>query len=205
MNWAHDLQQAWHRHQGKQRAAAAREHERHEAARALYERCAGRISEMDLPIPFTAERFCAREGRRLRTPITLHAVPMPPEMSGCIMRQSRTLHIFYDEAADSLSRDLIILHEISHAICGHPIPEIAGDALTTGIISHLPAATVRGVLDHGLQRGGYSCKEEREVELQARLILLAAEGLRTNAPLEDAKATLGFRRLHDFYHRRGRR
>ncbi len=46
MNWAHDLQQAWHRHQGKQRAAAAREHERHEAAWALYERCAGRPARL---------------------------------------------------------------------------------------------------------------------------------------------------------------
>ncbi len=204
MKWAHDLRQAWNPHQGKRRAAA-REHERHEAARALYERCADRVSEMDLPIPFTAEGFCARHSRRLRAPIMLHSVPMPPEMSGCIMRQGRTLHIFYDETADSLGRDLIILHELSHAICGHPIPEIAGDTLATGVISYLPATTVRGVLDHGLRRGGYTSAEEREAELQARLILLTAEGLRTNAPLEDAEATLGFRRLHDFYRGRGRR
>ncbi len=139
-------------------------------------------------------------------PIVLHGMAMPAEMSGCIVRRGGTLHVFYDEAADGLDRDLIILHEVSHPICGQPIPQVADDALTTGIIRHLPPETVRAVLHQGLGRGAYASDKEREVELQARLILLAAQGLRTGVPLENPEAMSRYRRLQDYYRgRKGRR
>ena len=75
--------------------------------------------------------------------------------------------IFYEQDTSPLHQEHIILHEVSHLLCGHaPVPVSEHETLQL-LFPDFNLETVKSVLP----RAGYSTEEEREAEILASLML----------------------------------
>lgn len=135
------------------------------------------MRELDLPTPFDTESFCAVLSERRGRPIVLHPAASGAGPYGLWAAGPSTDVIFYEEATSPLHQEHIILHEVSHLLCGHePAPVTEADVADL-LFPHLQRETIQRVL----QRGGYSTDEEREAEIMASLIVerVSSEGVRS--------------------------
>lgn len=149
--------------------------------RAVRRRCIARLRTLPLPVPFDLRVFCAalaaERGRLLLLepfPIgaTLRRSPRPspgPESAttGVWYAGAATDYIFYEHETSPLHQEHIILHELSHLLCGHPPRVEAATGLQATMLPHVRLDLIEGAL----QRGAYSTAEEREAEMLASLIL----------------------------------
>src|SRR5436190_15843337 len=85
----------------------------------LRTRCEARLDELQLPAPFDVEQFCRSTGERRSRPILLHPMDSPAGPCGTWLAGPTSDHIFYDHHTSPLHQEHIILHEISHLLCGH--------------------------------------------------------------------------------------
>jgi len=76
-------------------------------------------------------------------------------------------YIFYEEGTSPLHREHIILHELSHLLCGHDAAPVLEVEFTQVLFPHLRPDLVQTVL----RRAAYSSEQEQEAELLASLIL----------------------------------
>lgn len=75
-------------------------------------------------------------------------------------------YVFYDPGTSRLHAEHIVLHELSHMLCGHPTgPDVGGDALSR-LVPDLDPGTIATMLG----RVGYTSAQEREAEMLASLI-----------------------------------
>ena len=155
----------------------------------LRERCEARLRELPLPSPFDLQAFCRTLGGQRGRAILLHPVPGLGDVSGVWVTGRSADHIFYEQDTSPLHRELIILHELSHLLCGHqPVPVTEGE-MPQLFFALLRPRTVQRVLR---RRPAYSVEEEREAELLATLILERATRAPTpaSAPADPVAAQL---------------
>jgi hypothetical protein len=132
-------------------------------------RCAKRLRELNVPVPvpFTAEAYCANLAVARGRPIHL----LPKDTSGatvpCGLWLSTTTadYVVFDRTAPPVLRDHIILHELSHILCGHRGALRADNAHT--LFELLDPDVVRLVLG---RTSAYEVAEEREAEELASMI-----------------------------------
>ena len=145
----------------------------------LRRRCEARLDTLDLPVPFEVGAFCRGLAAQRGRAIMLRLVTNAAGPHGLWLAAEGADIIFYQKHTSPAHQHHIILHELSHLLCGHQ-PELAQDMVTPQrLLPDIRQATVRGVLS----RSAYSNDEEREAELLASLILERSAGLLL-APVE---------------------
>lgn len=135
--------------------------------RGLRKRCEERVRELELPMPFDVESFCAVISEGRGRPIVLHPAASGAGPYGLWAAGPSTDVIFYEEATSPLHQEHIILHELSHLLCSHEPAPVTEDEVAELLFPHLKRDTIQRVL----RRGGYSTDEEREAEIMASLIV----------------------------------
>jgi hypothetical protein len=134
-------------------------------------RCQARVRTLlPLPDPFDLDGFCAdlarRRGRPLRVlPVSTGRpagavcgawVPLPEEDVLVVEADTTPWH-----------REQIVLHEIGHMLCDHPLsPQAAAAAWAQRAFPHLDPEMVTTLL----ARSSYESPAEREAEMTASLI-----------------------------------
>ena len=159
---------------------------------ALRRRCEARLRHLHLPAPFDAHVFCREFGAQRGRPILLHPITDIDPFSGLWIAGAMADHVFYEEQTSPLHQEHIIVHEVSHLLCGHePIPVTEGE-WSQLLFLYLRRETTRRIL----RRAAYSSEEEREAELLASLILeRTASALPRGTPPQDPAAAHLLRRL----------
>jgi hypothetical protein len=133
----------------------------------LRRRCEARLRQLDLPDPFDARSFCEALGEQRGRPIQLHAVPGGEGACGVWVSVPTADLIFYEQNTSPLHQEHIILHEVSHLLCGHA-PALVSEHETLQLL--FPDFDLE-TIQLALPRAGYSTEEEREAEILASLII----------------------------------
>lgn len=137
---------------------------------ALTARCRDRLAGLDLPQPFDVVAFGTRIGRDRGRPLVQIGLPMPADgPRGMCISTRHSDYIIYENATSPVHQEHIILHEISHLLCGHTNADAVGTELAARLFPSLDPALVGRVLG----RSAYSTEEEQEAELLASMILRA--------------------------------
>lgn len=144
------------------------------AVEGLRRRCEARLREFRVPDPFDLDEFCAEIADRRGRPLILRPVPglSADAPCGLWVGTERADHVFYDPGTSPLHAEHIVLHELSHILCGHS----GADAAIGRLFPDLDPGSVRRVLG----RVAYTDGQEREAEMLASLIRgRSARGPRT--------------------------
>lgn len=159
---------------------------------ALTARCRARLDELDLPRPFDVRRLCADLGRRRGRPVELVEMTLPAGApSGLWLSTGQRDYIVYEHATSPLHQEHIILHELSHLLCGHTGGSRLSAEHASRLFPQLDSAMIRRVLG----RAGYPSEEEQEAEMLASMILRRAERPRRAPRVTDPTVADNLRRL----------
>jgi hypothetical protein len=132
----------------------------------LRHRCEARLRDLPLPVPFDLETFVGAVAESHGRPIVLKGVSdIGARTMGVWIPTPDVDIIVYEEHTSRFHQEHILLHELSHIICGHQPLAAAGD-LAAQLFPDLNPEVVRGVL----QRHAYSSEDELEAEVQASVI-----------------------------------
>lgn len=146
----------------------------------LRKRCAARIHDLPVPIPFDTQIFVASLAGRRGRPIVLCPMALRGESFGAWIAELSVDVVFYEERTAPLHQRHIILHELGHILCDHE--GLDGTDLAALLSGTDPA-------DEGLRapRGTrYTDAEEQEAEMIATLILTRISGAHANTAAPDA-------------------
>jgi hypothetical protein len=149
--------------------------------RRLRQRCQTKLQELDLPVPFTVEAFCAALGARLGRQVLPRPVDTRTGPCGLWVATDTTDYLFYERATTRLHQLLIVGHEAGHMVMGHHSAEVMRDELAR--LLGLNVELVRQVVG----RQSYSTADEQEAEVFGRLIVERAGG---EAPQPPRPATV---------------
>ena len=133
----------------------------------LRRRCEARIEGWELPVPFDVHQLCRALAEQRQRPIVLRPLLGRDGPCGLWVAGPSSDFIFYAADTSPLHQQHIILHELSHLLCGHRTLPLGEDELRALLFPDLHAQTVERVL----QRAGYSTADEQEAELLASVIL----------------------------------
>ncbi|MFF3671271.1 hypothetical protein [Microtetraspora malaysiensis] len=133
----------------------------------LRRRCERIARRLPLPRPYDTRRLCALLAAERGRPIRLLELPGEDEMFGAWLATDDADLIFYKPETTPPHQDHIILHELSHVICGHQTAAAPQDQRHL-IFPSLSPELVRSML----RRSTYWSEEEQEAELLASLIWL---------------------------------
>lgn len=159
---------------------------------ALTARCRARLAELDLPRPFDVRTLCEDLGRRRGRPVELVEMTLPVDApSGLWLSTGQRDYIVYEQATSPLHQEHIILHELSHMLCGHTRASTLGEEHASRLFPRLDPGLVR----RALGRAGYLSEEEQEAEMLASMILRRAERYRRAPRVSDPAAAEDLRRL----------
>ena len=134
------------------------------------------VSTVGVPVPFNLDEFCIRvaafRGRELR----LHPmnVGQIPGLCGLYIELDHTDHVCFPADTSPIHQQHIIVHELTHLLCGHRASEptaLLPDAVLTELFPSLDREFVRSVLG----RSRYASPVEREAEVVASMILEHAD------------------------------
>jgi hypothetical protein len=134
------------------------------AVEGLRRRCEARLRGVRVPDPFDLDEFCAEVAARRGRPLFRRPVPGLSAEAPCGLwiGTDRADHVFFDPGTSPLHAEHIVLHELSHILCGHS----GADAAIGRLFPDLDPAAVRRMLG----RVAYSDRQEREAEMMASLI-----------------------------------
>jgi hypothetical protein len=154
----------------------------------LRRRCEARLRELYLPTPFDVRAFCDAVGDRRGRPVRLCPLASQAGPGGLWAAGARVDYIFYERSTSPLHQEHIILHEVSHLLCGHQPALVSDEERSRLLFPDLDSAMVKRIL----ARTAYPDEEEREAELLASLILQRAFGrtLRHERPDDPQVAAL---------------
>jgi hypothetical protein len=146
--------------------------------RALRRRCQAIVDSLELPEPFDIRALASALGQRRGRPIHLVAmrVPLAP-VCGVWLSTSDFDAIFYEAATSPLHREHIIAHELGHLLSEHEAPATMSEDVAKVLLPDLDPALVR----RALNRSNYTTDEEREAEMIASLLSIAASRRRRTA------------------------
>jgi hypothetical protein len=130
----------------------------------LRRRCEERLRGIRIPSPFNLDAFCTEVESRRGRPLIRRPVPGLNAAAPCGLwiGTAEADHVFYDPGTSPLHAEHIVLHELSHILCGHS----GADAAIERLFPDLEPGAVRRMLG----RVGYSDGQEREAEMMASLI-----------------------------------
>src|SRR5215210_8113214 len=111
----------------------------------LRKRCEERLRAIDLPVPFDARAFCDLLAARRGRPIVLCPVARRGAPSGAWLGGPSTDFIFYARNTSRLHQEHIILHEVSHMLCGHRPTPVTDGEWSQVLFAHLPLETIQQV------------------------------------------------------------
>src|SRR5689334_324572 len=112
----------------------------------LRTRCEARLGELKLPAPFDIEQFCRSIEQRRGRRILLHPVESSAGPCGLWVAGPTSDHIFYERHTSPLHQEHIVLHEISHLLCGHQVSPLGEHELGALLFPDLSPRTVERVL-----------------------------------------------------------
>jgi hypothetical protein len=135
--------------------------------KALRKRCEARLRTLDLPSPLNAHLFSESLATRRGRPIALCPVVSMTGPCGVWVAGPAADYIFYEQDTSLLHQEHIILHELSHLLCGHDATPALEVQYTQLLFPDLRPELVQTVL----RRAAYSSEQEQEAELLASLIL----------------------------------
>ncbi|MGW2193744.1 DUF6545 domain-containing protein, partial [Streptosporangium sp. NPDC001682] len=135
--------------------------------RRLRRRCDEILSELPLPMPFDAGKLCDTVARRRGRTIRLEPMRSRRGVMGLWVAVDGADLIFYEQVTTPPHQEHIILHELSHLLCGHDVTDLSAAEQVRLLMPNLDSGMVHRVLS----RGSYSGVEEQEAELLASLIM----------------------------------
>ncbi|MFD9794625.1 ParH-like protein [Streptomyces sp. NPDC059070] len=134
-------------------------------ARARLRRCRAIAASLELPVPFDAFELIAAAAEQRGRPIELMPMPWAPGVPcGLLVSAGQADYIAYAADTSVLHRQHILVHELSHLLCGHE------GTLSAELTPHLASDLVHRVLG----RTVYAEPQEQEAELLASLIIQRA-------------------------------
>ena len=146
----------------------------------LRKRCAARIHDLPIPIPFDTQIFVSSLADCRSRPIVLCPMVLRGESFGAWIAEPSVDVVFYEERAAPLHQRHIILHELGHILCDHKgLDETALAVLLSG-------TDPSEKLLRAPQGNRYSDEEEQEAEMIATLILTRISGAHSNTAAPDA-------------------
>ncbi|MDY7088092.1 MAG: hypothetical protein SYR96_23675 [Actinomycetota bacterium] len=130
----------------------------------LRRRCEARLRGIRVPAPFNLDQFCDEVAARRGRPLFRRPVPGLSDEAACGLwiGTDRADHVFFDPGTSRLHAEHIVLHELSHILCGHS----GSDAALGTLFPDLEPGAVRRMLG----RARYTDDQEREAEMMASLI-----------------------------------
>lgn len=132
----------------------------------LRKRSADRLRDLRLPVPFELQAFCQVVADSRGRPIVVRPVEgIGGSTMGAWIATPDLDLIVYEGRTTKLHREHIVLHELSHIICGHE-PGLLEPGAAGSLFPDFRPEVVRGIL----QRHGYSTEEELEAEVLASVI-----------------------------------
>ena len=143
--------------------------------RALRRRCDERLSEIELPVPFSATSFCEALAERRGRPIRLLPITAREGPFGLWAATRDTDYIFFESETSGWHQEHIILHEACHLLWDHRRSQVSDEEILRMLLPDLALEMVHRVL----QRSAYSEDDEQEAELLATLIVERTGGLMT--------------------------
>lgn len=150
----------------------------------LWQRCRRLAGSVPVPAPFRPDTFVAAVAEHRGRPIELMPIPSVTGVPcGLLMTTDHADYILYPVNTTELHQRHILLHEVSHLLCGHTGTVEIDAAATRALMPNLSPELVRRVLG----RSVYTESEEREAELLATLIAQRAEHLPPGQPDEIGK------------------
>lgn len=148
-------------------ATLARPRRTADGGRRLRSRCAYLVAGLEIPDPFDVDAFCAQIAAARGREIRRVARPLADGLYGLWCATATYDLVVCESRTSPLHQIHILLHELSHLLCGHHPAPVMDDELSRLLLPDLDPGLVRQVLG----RTRYSDVEEREAELVASLIL----------------------------------
>ena len=112
----------------------------------LRRRCEAQLREIDLPTPFDIRSFCDAVGARRGRPIRLCPVTSQAGPFGLWAAGTGIDYIFYERSTSPLHQEHIILHEVSHLLCGHQPGPVSDEECSRLLFANLDIRMVRRIL-----------------------------------------------------------
>jgi hypothetical protein len=151
----------------------------------LRRRCEARARSLRLPEPFDVRLFADALATSRGRPIFLKPVVSQAGPWGLWAATSSADYIFFESDTTPLHQEHMILHELSHLICGHRSLSTMDPALREELFPDLSAKTLRRVLG----RAAYTSADEQEAEFLASVLLeRIASSRHSEMPLASAQA-----------------
>lgn len=150
----------------------------------LRRRCEQRLHDLDLPVPFDV--LCLRDylAEQRGRSIILRPIASKAGLLGMWVAIDAADVIFYAADTCSLHQQHIILHELSHLLCGHQVLPPSDPAYLQLLLPDISPEAISSILG----RAAYSTDEECEAELLASLILERAAYAAVETPPSDSES-----------------
>jgi hypothetical protein len=143
----------------------------------LRRRCEAIAAQLPLVKPFDVRELCRQVASRQGRPIHLMPLTGMSEAHGLWLATDSADLFFYEAGTAWPHQEHIILHELSHLLCGHYREDSTAADNLRELIPHLDPKTVRMMLE----RTSYMAAEEQEAELLASIIRQRAGLVDTDA------------------------
>ena len=149
--------------------------------RAIEQRCRALLDELEPTIRWDRVADVATLSSVIGTqrgrPIHLESVRLPPDLSGLWLPGVSEDYIFYSWDTVPAQRGHVILHELSHLLCGHRALVPDAEAVLRPEFPLLDSDTIR----RKLGRSRYDTRSEREAEMLATMLERRWEAARPHA------------------------
>lgn len=160
----------------------------------LRKRSVNRLRDLRLPVPFGLQAFCQVVADSRRRAIVLQPVDgIGGSIMGAWIPTPDLDLIVYEGGTTKLHRDHIVLHELSHIICGHEPGLLEPGAAESLFPDFRPEVVRRTLLRHG-----YSSEDEIEAEVLASVISERVAALGSAEQQGEVEADDVMRRLEAF-------
>lgn len=160
-------------------------------AATLRRRCEDVLSDVTIPAPWNLDRFLTLLSERRNRPIILAeaAVPCGQHISAQWWKQPEADVILYAPTQSAFYRELNVLHEVGHMLCGHDGGATpAKGPFTNGDLAELTSAPSAAAIIFS-RNSRFDSLEEQEAELTAyRLKVLIDRAERRHNSLSDPSA-----------------
>ena len=149
--------------------------------REIEQRCRALLDELEPTIRWDrvsdVAALCRLIGSQRGRPIHLEVVRLPPDLSGLWLPGASEDYIFSSWDTVPAQRGQVILHELSHILCGHRALVADAEVLLRQQLPLLDSDAIR----RKLGRSRYDTRSEREAEMLATMLERQWEAARPNA------------------------
>jgi hypothetical protein len=157
----------------------------------LRRRCEDVLNDIEIPAPWSLDRFLALLSERRNRPIILAqaSVPCGQHISAQWWKQPEADVILYAKTQSTFYKELSVLHEVGHMLCGHDrgAASLSGPFTDADLTEITCAPAAAAVIFSRNSR--FDSVEEQEAELTAyRLKVMIERSERLHAPLSDLAA-----------------